>query len=56
MNEYQVEALNQLLNHQIQLDAGGVRVGVPREALDVMLAWIDRVVNHFNMEKLFDEK
>lgn len=51
MNEYQKGALEELIDHQTQLDADGIRVGVSREALDVMLAWIDSVGNYFNMEK-----
>jgi hypothetical protein len=38
-----IEAENQLLNHQRQLDADGCMVGVSRQAIDEVLAEIERL-------------
>jgi len=39
------EAVEQLQNHQKQLDMDGVTVGVSREALDIVLKHVERVAS-----------
>jgi len=45
MNEYQQDALNELIKHQTQLDFDGIRVGVSRQALDEILEWVTMMLS-----------